>query len=275
MKRFIISSVYILLGVVVTAQNEADVLRYSSNYGLGTARYSGLGGAMGALGGDMSSIHINPAGIALYRFGDISFTPALEINNLESDLLGRKYNDTKTILAINNAGFVLTGETNNPYWKAINFGVSYNRLNTFNDKLTIQGTHPISKSLMQDFADEAFGYAPGDLSEFSSGLAWQGYVIDQIDSIQHIYSGRSFQGEMEQIQTAESSGRLSETALSFGANYNDILYLGASFNFQSPYYKSITQTTEMPTDVVTDLANYTYTENLETTGLGFNFKMGV
>lgn len=275
MKRIIISSVFILLGMVATAQNEADVLRYSSNYGLGTARFSGLGGAMGALGGDMSALHINPAGIGMYRFGDISFTPSLEINNLESETLGKSYTDNKTLLAINNAGFVLANETNDPYWKTINFGVSYNRLNTFNDNLTIRGVNPISKSLMQDFANEAFGYAPGDLSDFSSSLAWQGFVIDELDTINHVYDGRAYQGDMQQVQVAESSGRLAETSISFGANYNDLFYLGASLNFQSPYYKSVTRTTETPLDVIaTDLANYTYIENLETTGLGFNFKLG-
>ena len=281
MKRLIISSVLMLLGMVVTAQNEADVLRYSSNYGLGTARFSGLGGAMGALGGDMSALHINPAGIGMYRYGDISFTPSLEINNLESELRGNLYMDNKTILAINNAGFVLASETNDPYWKTINFGVSYNRLNTFNDNLTIRSTNPIARSLMQDFVHEAnavgdpYGYAPGELNEFSSGLAWQGFVIDEVDTLNHLYSGRVSLGEMQQVQTSESSGRLAETALTFGANYNDILYLGASFNFQSPYYKSTTKTTENPTELVgTDLVSYTYTESLETTGLGFNFKIG-
>lgn len=264
-----------LLGMVVTAQNEADVLRYSSNYGLGTARFSGLGGAMGALGGDMSALHVNPAGIGMYRFGDISFTPSLEINNLESDLHGTSYTDNKTILAINNAGFVLANETKDPYWKTINFGVSYNRLNTFNDNLTIRSTNPYDRSLMQDFVDGANGYSLADLSDFASGLAWDGYVIDQVDSINNIYTGAVHQGDMTQVQVAESSGRLAETAVTFGANYNDILYLGASLNFQSPFYKSLTKTTETPTEPVgTDLVNYTYTENLETTGLGFNFKLG-
>lgn len=59
MKRFIFSSVCILLGLGATAQNEADVLRYSSQYVLGTARFTGLGGAMGALGGDMQRTEAN------------------------------------------------------------------------------------------------------------------------------------------------------------------------------------------------------------------------
>src|SRR5690606_6949685 len=102
MKRFIFSSVCILLGLGVTAQNEADVLRYSSQYVLGTARFSGLGGAMGALGGDMSATHINPAGIGLYRFGEISFTPSMEFNMIESETNGLTSSADQNKLAINN-----------------------------------------------------------------------------------------------------------------------------------------------------------------------------
>src|SRR5690606_11190269 len=114
-----------------------------------------------------------------------------------------------------------------------------------------------------------------NLSEFSAGLAYQGFVIDRIDSINSIYVGRAFTGELTQIQDAERSGRLSETSLNFGAYYNDKVYIGASLNFQSPYYKSKVQTTESPLDTEnTDLVQYTYSEILETTGLGFNFKLG-
>ncbi len=275
MKRLILSSVLILLGVAVTAQNEADVLRYSSQYGLGTARFNALGGAMGALGGDMSATHINPASIGLYRFGDISFTPSLEFNSIESELNGMSTIGNKTALAINNVGFVLANETNDPYWKSVNFGVSYNRLNTFNDELIVRSTNPFDASMAQDFANSANGSAPGDLSEFGAGLAWQRFVIDETDTINHLYDSRAFQGDIDQVQTAERSGRLSETSLNFGANYNDMFYIGASLNFQSPYYKSKTETTETPQDLVgTDLVSYRYTESLETSGLGFNFKLG-
>lgn len=275
MKRFIFSSVSILLGLAATAQNDADVLRYSSQYVLGTARFTGLGGAMGALGGDMSATHINPASIALYRFGDISFTPSMEFNVIESDVNGKIASADQNMLVINNIGFVLANETKDPYWKSLNFGVSYNRLNTFNDNLVVKSTLPVANSMMQDFAYQADGYAPADLSEFSSLLAYNSYVIDRIDTISNIYDGRAFTGDLTQLQNAERTGRLSETSLNFGANYNDKVYIGASLNFQSPYYKSKVQTTETPLDIEnTDLSKYTYSEVLETTGLGFNFKMG-
>lgn len=40
----------------------------------GTARYVGMGGAMEALGADISTISTNPAGIGLFRKGQVSIS---------------------------------------------------------------------------------------------------------------------------------------------------------------------------------------------------------
>ncbi len=265
---------FIGIALASTAQNDADVQRYSSQYVFGTARFNGIGGAMGALGGDMSATHINPASLGMYRFGTISFTPAIEWNTIESNLNRSTLSDAKVTPVVNNIGFVLASELKDPYWKYFNFGVSYNRLNTFNDQLKTYSQIPLNESLMQDFALEANGSIPGDLSEYSSGLAWEGYVIDQPDTINHQYVGRVTDGEMKQEQTAVRSGRLSETSINFGTNYDNIFYLGASLNFQSVAYKSVVETTETPTDQVTDLISYSFREELKTEGVGFNFKLG-
>jgi hypothetical protein len=263
------------LGMYVTtfAQNEGDVRRYSSQNVFGTARYTGMGGAMGALGGDMSALHINPAGIGLYRFGEISFTPAIEINDLDLALNGDFGSASLSKLVINNAGFVLSNEVQHPYWRSINFGVTFNRINTFNDELFIETTNDVSQSLIQDFVLEANGRIPDNLSPFGALLAWEAFVIDTISATE--YTGRANTGEVQQRQTAERSGRQTETALSFGANYNDILYLGASIGIQSVLYRLDVRTLETPLDVVnTDLANYDFIESLEIEGLGLNAKFG-
>lgn len=271
---------FIGIALSLTAQNDADVQRYSSHYVFGTARFNGLGGAMGALGGDMSATHINPASLGVYRFGTISFTPSIEANSIESTLNRSTLTDVKVTPVVNNIGFVLASELKDPYWKYFNFGVSYNRLNTFNDQLKTFSQIPLNESLMQDFALEANGSVPRDLSEYSSGLAYNGFVIDETDTINHLYSGRALYGkelggEIKQAQTAKRSGRLSETSINFGTNYDDIFYLGASLNFQSVYYKSVVETAETPTDLTnTDLISYTFREELKTEGLGFNFKLG-
>jgi len=48
------------------AQTAYDAVRYAGDELNGTARFVGMGGAMGALGADISTIGTNPAGIGLF-----------------------------------------------------------------------------------------------------------------------------------------------------------------------------------------------------------------
>ena len=51
----------------VSAQNVDDALRYSQIFYGGTARFMSMGGAFTAIGGDISSLSQNPAGIGVFR----------------------------------------------------------------------------------------------------------------------------------------------------------------------------------------------------------------
>lgn len=263
----------LLLSTAAFAQNEGDVQRYSSQPVAGTARFMGLGGAMGALGGDLSAVGVNPAGIGIYRFSELSFTPSFEINSITSQLNDRSTTANQSRLVINNAGFVLSNELKNPDWKALNFGISYTRINTFNDDLVVNSVNPWNRSLMQDFVNEANGSTVAELSTFSALLAWESFVIDTIGATN--YAGRVGSGELNQFQRSQRSGRQSETTFNFGTNYKDVLYLGASLGIQGVRYELETETSETPTDQSqTDLSSYKFTENLEIQGTGFNFKIG-
>ena len=65
----------LLVGAFITveAQNEMQALRYSQYNPFGTARYAAQGGAIGALGSDLSSVFVNPAGLGFYRSSEFSF----------------------------------------------------------------------------------------------------------------------------------------------------------------------------------------------------------
>src|SRR5665811_755942 len=84
MKRItlVIIAVFSVLAAA-TAQNVDDALRYSQVFYGGTARFMSMGGAFTALGGDMSSLSQNPAGLGVYRSSEITVTPQLfRINTL-------------------------------------------------------------------------------------------------------------------------------------------------------------------------------------------------
>lgn len=74
MKKTIILAVAVLTSILqfatAHAQDEMTAMTLSNGHTpLGSARYQGLSGAMGAIGTDFSSVNQNPAGIALFRSG--------------------------------------------------------------------------------------------------------------------------------------------------------------------------------------------------------------
>ena len=64
-----------ICSISINAQNEIDALRYSQQNMFGSARVSSMGGAFGSLGGDFSGLSQNPAGIGMYQFTEVTFSP--------------------------------------------------------------------------------------------------------------------------------------------------------------------------------------------------------
>ena len=65
---------FFMLTVPLFSQSEIDALRFSREDLYGTARAMSMGGAFGALGGDLTGVSINPAGIAVYRSSEVAGT---------------------------------------------------------------------------------------------------------------------------------------------------------------------------------------------------------
>ncbi len=59
---------------VAQSQDITDAVRYAHYNLSGTARFRAMGGAFGALGGDLSSINVNPAGSAIFSNNQITLT---------------------------------------------------------------------------------------------------------------------------------------------------------------------------------------------------------
>lgn len=282
MKRNILILLLLLqAGLTAHAQNEADVLRYSGSYYYGTARFNGLGGAFGALGGDMTSLNTNPGGVGVFRNSVLSFTPALELNRLNTEIDNSAFEDFKPKLVINNVGIIFNVVPKDPEWKAINWGFSYSRLNSFNDDLRLETTVPYSASALRNFQDIANGYTADELynsQPFGAALIYDAYVLDPVDTsagnTAYIPSG-NYSGDIAQVHTVNRNGRNGESSLSIGANYNDKLYIGATLAFQNVIYNEETATIERILDKgSTELEEYTYSNFLETAGWGVNGKFG-
>ncbi len=123
------------------AQSEVDAYNLSRNDLKGTARSVSMGGAFGALGGDISGISINPAGIGVYKKSEIVTTLNFQNTKTESNLNTDKINESKFKFNFDNLAFVGSFDLYSDIAPKLNFGFSYNRLKTFDRKYRTQGNN--------------------------------------------------------------------------------------------------------------------------------------
>lgn len=267
----------------VLAQNEIDALRYSQTAIGGTARNLSMGGAFGALGGDFSTLSQNPAGIALYKKSEWTFSPSFFNQQTTSSYLGNSTSDDKYNFNFSNAGIIGSynlrrGQDSEYGWKNCNFGFGYNRMNNFHNRNLFSGVNT-QNSLLDYFVEQANGINPGSLTDafpFDAGLAYQTYLInpDTIDTTQYTHVIPSA-GELQE-KASTTTGSMGEVVFSFGANYSNRLYLGATIGYATLRYKEETTYSEEDAQgTINGFRSFDYNQDLLTKGSGVNFKLGM
>src|SRR6218665_3622048 len=276
-KRILTIGIGMLCSFVSMSQNDVDALRYSQLTFGGTARFASMGGSMGALGGDISSLSFNPAGIAVFRKTELSITPSVYAAKTTSDYNGTSAFDRKLNFNLGNIGIVVTAklkEEKSKGWQTLNFGLGYNRTNNFHNRMSIQGYNTQS-SMLDVFVANANGNDYYDFDQFSTGLAWQAYLINPADTngsltYNHVIPNY---GELQK-KSVESKGSMGETVFSFGGNYKDKLLLGASIGYVNVRYEEESTYEEIDeADSIQYFKSFAYGQSLESTGKGVNFKL--
>ena len=277
MKKIKIMSAIVLLQFVINqpysiAQNEIDALRYSQNFPTGSARFTAMGGAFGALGGDFSTLSQNPAGIAIYRKSEITFTPSVFNNSAEAVHYGNSAFGNKSNFNFGNAGIVITFPTgDNSGWVSSNIGFGYNHMNNFNSRVSIDGVNNES-SLLDVWKQQI---EQNNFDQFGSELAWNAYLIDTTANGKYFTAYPNY--KERQTKNMNRTGGLGETVFSFGGNYENKLYLGGSIGFTRIRFtenSTYTETTNLK-DTANKLQYFTFNENLTTSGSGINLKLGL
>jgi hypothetical protein len=280
MKKLILSiSIGIVCTVSASAQNDIDAMRYSQLSFKGTARFAAMGGSMSALGGDISCLSFNPAGIAVYRKTELSITPYLNSSNTSSTYNGMNSGDRKLNFNMSSIGLVATihlKEDNNSGWKNLNFGFGYNGSSNFNSRTSIMGYNKAS-SLLDTYVGAANGTTSSSFDLFSTNLAYQTYLINPISATDTTHYNHVIPnyGELQK-KTVESSGSMGETDISFGGNYKDKVFIGGTIGIVNvKYIESSSYSESDNLDTINGFKSFTLSNSLTTRGTGYNFKMGV
>jgi hypothetical protein len=275
MKKILALLTLATLSSAAFAQNEADALRYSQSSYQGTARFSGMSGAYGAVGADFSCLSQNPAGIGLFRRSEFSITPLISTGKTESDYLGNSGLDSRSTFYLGNAGFVLATKLNGSAFKQVQFGFGVNRTALFNNRFYAEGENN-TNSLLDQYVKDAnsSGTNPDNLDGFGAGLAYDVNLIYQ-DTNNLWRSDLLNNSTLFQTKSIETRGGMTETVISLGTNYNEKLFLGVTFGFPHINYEENSLYTEKDVnDNIPFLKSFDRTEYLYTKGNGFNFKIG-
>lgn len=302
MKKNVIGLLACGLPFIMNAQAAFDVLQSSQTELRGTSRFMSMAGAYGALGGDLSSLTQNPGGIGIYRSSDLGITLNLDFNQSKVG----ETTDNTTKFNCNNFGYVGAVRLNSDVMPNINWGLSYNRVNSFNRRF-----HGNFSSLPTSISNYIAGacnngnWTADNLSfqydnnnnctydpYYDSYAPWLGilgydsYIINgrSDGSLQGLYgNGTTGTGEFEVQQT----GHTDEYSLNLGGNIRNKVYWGVGFgitdlNYSTYQYYGETLTNAYINDNTADKGNivkgnadYGIENYFNTSGTGFNFKLGV
>ncbi len=273
--------VCLISSTVLFAQTDEDALRFSQLTPVGTARFTGAGGAFGALGADVSSLSINPAGVAMFRMNEFTFTPGLSFINSNSEFQKNENESRKYNFNVSNFGFVWVSlnDSKDARWKSTNFSFGANRMANFHNDIYYKGLNT-SNSLMNNYLSYLGNgtVSPTSLPDvfpFDISLAYDTKLISYA-SANNTYKSSLTKAGLEQSKTNTTRGGLSEYYFAFGGNYGDKLYVGASLNM--PFLRYVTQNTFSErdrNDSIADFVQYDFTNNIRTTGVGINIKAGL
>lgn len=287
MKKIFLCLLATAFALPIFAQDEFDALRYSNTQVQGTARGIGIGNAMGSLGADFTSLSVNPAGIGLYRKGEMTFTPSFTVMGNKGDYQNEKTSNSLSKLNVAQIGIVFTSAKkgkayNKAGWKAASFAFGLNKLATFNNEYSYTGKNYIS-SIVEKFANDfnrMGGLNSSTLStvNYPAYAAWSTYLIDQDfagDSTQAFSYVPVSQG-LQQTKVVNEKGGMNEFVVSGGGNYMEKLMIGATLGIiRSTYDRTIQFNEEdLTNNTSNDFKYLKYTDRLTTDGTGVNLKLG-
>ncbi len=278
-------------GLATQAQTPEDALRYSWLTQNGTARNMAIGGAMGSLGGEITSTFVNPAGLGFYKTSEVVLTPAFLMKRNTNNYRDFESKSSKNGMGFGTSGFVFGGSNGNKSNSSSAFSIAINQNANYNNKINFKGLNNYS-SFSEQFAEEfvnsglqtidqalntnsevPYGAAPAFYTYLIDTATINGVTLVRAAPENVLDQGYALQQEFNQT----TKGGLYEAAIGYALNKNDKWYFGGTIGIPFLNYQSSTNFTE--TDTSSNTANgfksFTYTDNFKSTGAGLNLKLGL
>ena len=303
-KSILILSLSLSTAGVAFGQGAVDAFQLSQPDMKGTARFMGMAGAFGALGGDLSTLSQNPAGIGVYRSNELGFSLNLDCQSSTSEAQGFKHDMSQTKFLLNDIGAVLTMRLPSETLPNLNFGFTYNKGASFN-RIYGGNIPKLSNSLSTYIAgisnaenltendvvstDNYDPYNPTDggyPAPWISILGYDSYLITPTGSGENT----RWYGQWGEGTTGSGSfkvqekGSVDEYNIAFGGNIKNVLYWGMDFDIVNLNYTMHSLWGEnldnayVPgpnNELVKETADWGLGNYYNVHGSGFNYKLGL
>ena len=272
MKKYIAIVAVAMFNMPLLAQETYENTKLVDNDLDGTAKYVGMGGAMEALGADISTMSTNPAGIGLFRrsqiIGSMSVTSQQDAQSFSPG--------HKTIVNFDQAGFVYSSRVSPTSF--LNIGFNYHKSRNFNQLLNAGGglvNASQNKLTYQKFRNDVFKINPADgkIRDLTytqvDALYMDNLLYNEYDDAYYNYPATSYRYD------GAHQGYIGEYDFNFSGNINDRVYLGVTIGIHDVNYKHYSEYSETFEPNLDDINGLTLCDERKITGSGIDVKAGI
>ena len=277
MKKIFAIAAMMVAGMPLAAQETYENAKIAMEDLNGTARYVGMGGAMEALGADISTIGTNPAGIGLFRKSNVSLSFGLVSQADATSVL----NGNKTNASFDQIGFVYSARTNKTSY--LNLAFNFHKSRNFD--MILSAAAPLQNASQSKLT---YAKARNELLYVTRTLDDGTIVPDynspyascnQLDDIYcqelNFYQNAYFNASEYDFNRVHK-GYIGEYDFNISGNINNRVYLGLTVGIHDVHYKHNSEYTEfMHTAAMTRDYSLTVADSREIKGTGFDIKAGI
>lgn len=259
-KQHIITISLLAMATTAMAQETYESAQIATEDLSGTARYQAMGGAMEALGADISTIGTNPAGIGFFRRSWAGMSASVSILPKQDNL----DNTSKTVVGFDQAGFVYSTRMKENSF--LNFAVNYQKSRDFNQIMPAISALNNSSLTLHSYI--------GALSDWQ--VTQTDYLLDNT-ILKDAPDGKLFFCTATDYQfRKEDKGYINRFDINLSGNQDNRIYWGITFGIHDVHYKSNTEYVEFIVNNSDKAAGDLYlNDSRNITGSGFDIKAGV
>lgn len=237
----------------------------------GTARFIGMGGAMSALGADISTMGTNPAGIGLYRSADVA--TSLSLNALAE---GQKFDEYgKTRMSYDQAGIVYPIKMGNGSMRFFNVGFNYHKRKNFKSLIGADQLLANGASQTWEMTDVSSYWGGTDKGTPLSNAGYQTYLYEKSGVDDSGYEQYNVYNGVNNSYRKWVTGGIQQYDFNMSTNISDRYYFGITFGVYNVDVDSYSGYMEnLALNDGTSVGDYHLTNARSLSGNGIDFKFG-